>query len=488
MWTKPIQFSKVELILFSIAVLWKSIFFQWLYGLPFQKLSLFAFEGNGDSNSYIIPAIISFSKLEWSRLPGYSVLLKVLNIIFGESYYLNVAIILQVFYSLLTALMIISIGQKVFSRKIGFIAGLIFFCLPITNYYEVRILTEVYTTFFIALSFYISIYINDRVKPVHFFLLGLILCTVFTFRPVSLLIAPFVLFILFYKNKFKGIVKNLGLYMLPLVLFEVFWISFNYKRFNEFILIAKSPLYQSYSESFHTYGLYLCGTVACETKEDWLTKMDVGPYKFKLYPFGEAQIGPFHSLSDAFTSEFNKATIQKLAYDLKNCRYCNSSNFADTLSLDQINQEIEKRNLLIERAETMRGSVIREHPFIVLESRLKPILLFFSHDLTGTPLVWSNDYFEDRSGYDNLMKHIYNWGFSLLIILGLPGLIITFLRTAPVYKAFFMAGLGLTFVYPLVFGLPEWRYIYSALPFLCLGVSYLIVGFLDLLKWGGKIT
>ncbi len=365
------------------------------------------------------------------------------------------------------------IGEKLLNRKIGFTAGLIYFCLPIVNYYEVRVLTEVYTSFLLTLHFYLIIFHKDPLNRRVFLLSGLTLCIVFTFRPVSLLIIPFSLIMLWLKSERKPFFfSSIFYYFLPLILFEVVWIPFNYKRYGEIIPVAKSTLYESYSHNFYTHAQYLCASIGCETKEDWLSDLNVGPYQFQIYPFNPGQIGPFHSLQDAYTDKFNAQTIEQLRLDLKDCAYCNHSNFPDSLSPEQITLEIQKRNILISKVQEMKASVKGEHPFIFLESRLKPLLLFFSHDLRGTPLLWSNDYFDNRSGFDEVMKHLYNIGFSMLILLGIPGLFFILLKINILYKPFILAGLSLTFVYPLIFGMPEWRYIYSAIPFLALGISY----------------
>jgi len=137
--------KKIFFFIFGISLL-----LRLLYVIPLSPLNLPSDSGEWSSLASGILAGKGFGA-SW-RAPVYVFFLAFIYGIFGYSV-LAVRII-QALVSAFNAFLIFSIGKKIFNRKVGFLAGLIFAFYPYFIFFTGTILAETLYTFFISLSVY----------------------------------------------------------------------------------------------------------------------------------------------------------------------------------------------------------------------------------------------------------------------------------------------------------------------------------------------
>jgi 4-amino-4-deoxy-L-arabinose transferase-like glycosyltransferase len=164
---------------------------------------------------------------------GYPLLLSVLYRIFGGS--LMTAKLLNVFISVIVAILIYWIGKKVFTEKAGRSAGLIFALWPAQIMYSSVLASEhVFIVFFaaaIALFVKTQFYIAGSLKYVIPALIGVSLALAHMIRPVSSMLFPVLIFYMFifvkntpFKktliNKFRVIALMIAGFALSMAIFN----------------------------------------------------------------------------------------------------------------------------------------------------------------------------------------------------------------------------------------------------------------------------
>lgn len=164
---------------------------------------------------------------------GYPLLLSVLYRIFGAS--LMTAKFLNVFISVIVAVLLYWIGKKVFNEESGRIAGLIFALWPAQIMYNSVLASEhVFMLFFaagIALFIKTQFYMKGAYKYLFPALTGVSLALAHIIRPVSSMLFPVLIFYLFVFVKNtplkKTILHKLGVISLMLAGFVVIMAIFN---------------------------------------------------------------------------------------------------------------------------------------------------------------------------------------------------------------------------------------------------------------------
>ena len=220
-----------------------SLFF--VFQFPYKKRSYFVFD-SADSQNYITGSANIFKDLEPNRLPAYSLIIKVIRL-FSDSKFEELIILSQVICGFISVFIFYALIQKFISKKISFLTSLFFAFVPYFSFYDLRIMTETYSTFFILLTliFYHEALNSKKRYLLYFFFSGLFL-SISAFLKTIYFPLVFLFFLILFFDFFK--IANLSkkfrtfslvVFLTPFLIFEIIWVSINYLKYKEIIFISK---------------------------------------------------------------------------------------------------------------------------------------------------------------------------------------------------------------------------------------------------------
>ncbi len=132
------------------------------------------------------------------RTPGYPGMLAIFKYIFGSYKFFP---LVQIFFTILTAIFILKIGTKVFSERIGMVASVLYVIDPNTIWHTLTILSEVPFALFLISALYYLFFSDLKNQYLANILGGLFLGIATLIRPISMFMPIFMLPIYLYINK-----------------------------------------------------------------------------------------------------------------------------------------------------------------------------------------------------------------------------------------------------------------------------------------------
>jgi len=399
------------------------------------------------------------------RLPGYSFPYIFYRYLFAKSVAHQLLILSQIFLSAFAIFLFAKLVEEVSSKKMFYWTVILF------SFFAYFIKDDLWTlsASFSASTFMIHLYYTYKFIKYEnnkdIFLSGLWMTWLFLLRPFTLLYFIVILLVLFavYRNKIIYFLKIITLFLLPLLLFESFWIPRNYVNTGKII-----PLQVAYVPGQNFKYVAGCG-VDCVgkysvvevrklvsawggnslwfvpgTELHWFLR-ERANYDFSGYTFQNQSI---------FTKEFTIDSLLHLKRDLV-ASYDESLSFEERFSLDEI---------VVEKSRRYTKSYAASYPFnFYVVSHIKRLKIFLGVNVTAD---WPGPAFKEGPWFYSFYKLI-SLVFHLVLIFVVfvfPYLMI-FNRSLRTKYSFIVAG----YVYSLLF-------VFSFLVELA-GITYYITGF-----------
>jgi hypothetical protein len=189
-------------------------------------------------------------KPEVNRMTGYSVLLAMTYLIFGQQRYIYLQVI-QAIVDSLSVFMIFWIAGIIFNRKIGLLSAFLFAIYWPEVRAAVSALHWAWMPFITVLATYLLIRASvDESKKIKIYILIGLIIAVGTYIHALMVLLPvfFGIGIIFNKGFRKGLIAT-GIMMSTVILLLIPWIIRNYKIFHRFIPTAVT-LWQATWEGF----------------------------------------------------------------------------------------------------------------------------------------------------------------------------------------------------------------------------------------------
>ena len=156
-------------------------------------------------------------------------------IVFGEKFFWHR--LLLAIMSSVTCLLTYGIGRRLFSERVGAIAGIVCAFYPYFIFYTVILMSETFLIFFMALSGYFFVRLRNRPGVKYAIYFGIALGLTFLTRSIVLGLIPFFFLYLFlYKPRKLFIPVALAAVFFVLTISP--WIIRNYKLHGEFVLLS----------------------------------------------------------------------------------------------------------------------------------------------------------------------------------------------------------------------------------------------------------
>lgn len=182
------------------------------------------------------------------RTPGFAMLYYPIRLFFDFQNSLLIIISLQLIFNAVTKYLLCLLLFKISKNKIAFYIGILFFIFSIyASFFNNFLMTESFAIFFLVTSLYLLHSGLNSANKWTIFWSGICLTEAMLLRPfLAPLFLPFV--ILIYIQFKEGNVKILiFLFILPLIIFESFWLPRNYIKSGEFIPLSKTMDIFNYS-------------------------------------------------------------------------------------------------------------------------------------------------------------------------------------------------------------------------------------------------
>lgn len=234
------------------------------------------------------------------RTPGLPALLVVWKLIFG-SY--TAFPIFQIMLAVLAAFMIFRIGEKLYSAKVGGIAGLIFLIDPNTIFHSLVVQADLLNAFLIVLIIYFFCVSPKRSSKAGAIIFGLLIGFSTLVRPISMfLIVFFIPFYIYFESGIgrKKLALNFLLFIFGFCLLVVPWIVRN-KIQTGTAGISSVKDYNFFHYYIPSYLAYKKGISESEAKEILLKE---------IYPINTEQTD-----SLAYSSQVHNAWIKYFKED-----------------------------------------------------------------------------------------------------------------------------------------------------------------------------
>jgi hypothetical protein len=431
----------------------------------YPKLSFLAFTAS-DTSSYVDPATGNFSSIEQSRMPGYPIFIKLCHKIAGENLLYDMVIIMQLFFSVLSIIALYALGKQFLGEKWAFFLAIVYAAYPYISFYDLRILTESMTLSFIIFAIYFAIGQPSKSPYLNWSLSSLFLTISISVKPIGFLVLIWLVFyLLLSKIHFKSKLRMLGFLLSFFVLFETFWIPFNFNRHHKVVFFTKTPLYSWYYEHFVTYAGHLMATFG-GGHDDYLLNPEVENVPIHLPYLIDTEVKLPYTIDDVYTRDYNPETIRALHSQLLDCQTCFGK---DSTNEHVWEEEASKRKAIFDQVKKMETSVKSEHPFIAyFGAKVLPLSLFFGQDMFAK--LYRQDiefrFYAPQGFWDYFLRHIWNISYVFSLVFGFAGSLYAIWKGTLSLRILALICLSLLFVYPLIYNFTEWRYIVTALPFL----------------------
>ncbi len=170
------------------------------------------------------------------RAPGYPAFVAFLSVIFGS--YLAVSIT-QIILVILTAILILKMGEKLFSRTAGFMAAVFYILDPTTIFHSLVILSDIPFVFLLVLIVYLLFFIRPNSSGIVI-LSGFLLGLAVLFRPIGsflpILLMGFYVLVNAKKLELTKIITYVCLFIAALAITIMPWLIRNKIEFGVFAI------------------------------------------------------------------------------------------------------------------------------------------------------------------------------------------------------------------------------------------------------------
>jgi len=461
----------------AVALLFKSLYFI------FFARQFSSYEGGiwgvyaVDTSGYIVPFEDLFTNGQFSEilgLPGYGVLYLILRFFFNQIISLNAITVIQLIFSSLSVYYIAYTSYLIFnSRVLFYISYIIYLISTYVSVFDIYLLTESFATssLIFALYFYTKYFLDG--KRFSLLLSGLLITWGIILRAVFLpLLALFVfyLFINGINRPPRSIhVKSFApilLYILPFILFETFWLSYNFNRYHQFVPLQK-----------HFYSLHLTRDELSISLVEFLKSWG-GDF---VYWNPSAEIVWFQYL-ESVTYKIGKELIEKISFP----KYIYTSKFdyddlvqlrlrilSATSSGGSLTYKKLQYNLCAMKLREYTSSIKREKPIVYYV--YAPLRLFWKFLFHSGTYNLLNKPFKELNHFALIFKIVMSSLYIFIVLGGLFGGILLVCRNLQGFKLRLVLALipfYFIFAHAFVLRCIEYRYFVPAYPFMVVLSSY----------------
>lgn len=379
-----------------------------LYLLPTNELGWQIAIDGGDTESYLRPIenLIEYGSYTPDyRLPGYGMIFFVLRAFFQSETAQTILVLLQ---WLISTISIFYLAESIYTitrnERLSFLGLALYTISTSSNTFDYFLLTESFTTSFLIFGTYQFLKYLERSKLQNLIWSSVFISWASLMRPVLFPLIGVLIILSIVKgyqagDLFKSRLKKVLLIIIPILIFELYWIPRNYRIYGKLL-----PLNTSYYplDLQNSYLNELMGFVISwgGDRTWWNPNAEIRWF----FDPNESQFGRYTgSLPDnIYTSRFNMDSllaIKKAIRDLPQ-------------SDDRISAEAKIRRSL----ESFTESIKIERPFLFhFKSKLKLLIKFLWHP--GTPYLFSKP-FEELSVVDKALKVFYSGLYVIVFALG----------------------------------------------------------------------
>lgn len=384
------------------------------------------------------------------RMPGYGIPYAVLRTFFSPDTSVDTLVVLQLMLAILSVYILALIAFRISSSSAVFYWTYFLFCLSTyTSLFDHFLLTESLATSCCIFGFY---YFTAKKESRTIVLSGFFFAWALFLKPIIapiLLIAIYFLLSSLHHTSFVFRLRQLALFLLPVLVFEVFWINHNYSHHHTFSPLTRTTYYpkthDSYRKDLFDFLRSTGQTIV------WWNKGTLASY---FLTNDHNTNNPPFQVRYAFTSQFNGDSLVNLKKEIDKYEKNAVQLLPNTVQAEQITNRLKRYT----------ASVREEKPILYyLGSRLRLTKSFLLH--SGTYNLFSQP-FSELTPFQKGFKILYSGFYLVLLFAGLMAAIYFFFS----WKNAFLSAitLYLTLVYPLVLQLDEYRYLVLAYPFLLL--------------------
>ncbi|HTA28759.1 MAG TPA: hypothetical protein VK809_13280 [Bacteroidia bacterium] len=433
---------------------------------PYQDIQGIWGATQADDSSYLLPIDNFIHNGIYTpdfRMPGYGAFYLFFRLVFSPEIACNILIVLQVVLASVSVYYLALIARNILKNEICFyITFYLFILCPYSNFFDAYIATESLSASLLIFGVYFFTQYYQINKKRYLFIAGLLLTLVMFIRPVfgGILAICILLMVLQKSIGFSMKIKQLFLFVIPLLVLEGLWVYRNYQTHNKFMPFTTTGAFYPNAANSYLQPLF-------EFTQSWggactLTNKPADINWFQYYYPGMPSSLPFDSLPDnIYTSEFNKDSLLKL----KEMIACLKKPTPDSASI---------QNKLRLKLNKYRLSVKREKAF---QYYIKAPLQMIGVMLFG-PVT--RDYLDRGQSVPIIGKPIviFNYWLYLFILLsGLAGILLIILngiRQNSLLLIIPLIPLYIILVHPFIFRFFDSRFLLPVFPFIISCSSYLI--------------
>ena len=218
-----------------------STFDTWSYILPVENLM----DGKGYSAKTTEGKYIPYAY----RLPGFVPVYGPFYFIAGRKTAMTIFILLQIIFDAISVYLLAKTSYNIFnSSKAFFITFMLYSASSFVSIYNHYFLSESFSVSFIIFSIYFFIKARKENPERNYFLAGLFITMSFLLRPIAILyiVILFFIIVIFYKEAVQKI-RYAVFFLLMFFCFELIWCVRNYIQFKKFYPL--SSIFSSWSDS-----------------------------------------------------------------------------------------------------------------------------------------------------------------------------------------------------------------------------------------------
>src|SRR6218665_787171 len=449
--SKDIGLQFVSVLLVKISFL---LLFPW--SNEFYKSSI-AYAA-GDTFSYYPPLESLLNNGHYFddfRMPGLAFPYLFLRFLMNETMALNALVIIQVFFSAISVILLAKITLILTGKKSLYYWVLALYGLStfVTKYDNVLLTESLFTSTLILV-----VYLLIQEGKKRFLIIGLLLAWMVFLKPISILLIPIIISVFIYKE-YKTIRKfdvRIALIAAPILLLLSVWVLRNYKEHNRFFLLTKSVNYPSVESSYlsHAYEFVASFGGSCVY---WKPKAEITFF----YKASNSNVEECHYFPNyIYTSKFNRDSLLDLKQLIQKI-----DDSKDLILKETLNGKAEKA------FDRYKQSIIDEKPFLYhVGSRFLLLKSFLIHPGTMNLFLKASN---KLTPFELLVKIGYSLVYLFSVFAGFLGILFFSFRKKQ--SNLFWLILPATYfalIYPLVMRMDEFRYYVPAYPFM------LVLGFL----------
>ncbi|MES2838460.1 MAG: hypothetical protein V4667_13110 [Bacteroidota bacterium] len=427
----------------------------------------------GDTESYLDPIENLINKGEYQpdyRMPGYGVFYLPLYWLFSKAIALNILIILQLFFSIISTYFLAKLALKIFkSLSVFYLTFLLYTINTHVDLYLDILLTESLATSFLIIAFYLFLNFTETKNYLHLFISGLALTEVIFLRPIFsplLFLFLLVLIVHLFRDKLRNKLMITLLFLSSFIIIDSTWIIRNYIVHKKVAPLTTSVYYPSiengiilpianFIQSFGGNSIW------------WETGAEIRWFGFgDNVEFGKGVDRNTKLPTDIYTSQFNLDSLisirTKVISVLKDT----------TLTIEQnktLTQEIRTS------FNNFTQSIKSEKPYLYyIKSPLLITKNFFIHSGTQNLFFKSS---AELNKFEYLVKVFYSLLYIITLFIGFVGVFLLIKKSFKINNITILTGIIVysALIHPIFLRAAEPRYFVPTWPFLIICFSYAIV-------------